>query len=126
LLADCKVETPVFHLPYSYFASAVEVRAPLLTLNADVSWPGKMVTGGCDEGCAAYVLAELLDDATGAVLPGFGRADFAAIMDVDGPALPLHWRAAPRLQPSGVGGLASLVRLRLLFRDATIYSLQMP
>ena len=32
-----------------------------VTVNAALTWRGRTVTGGCDEGCAGYLFFELLD-----------------------------------------------------------------
>ena len=114
-----------------------------------------MVTGGCDEGCGAYIMCELLDDATGAVLSGFSRKEFEPvgpkllffilwlctkrergqtlsvgpqIMDADGPALPLLWRGegGEAAAPGQAAAAAARVRMRILFRDATIFALHIP
>jgi hypothetical protein len=114
----------------------------------------------CDEGCNAYIFAELEDAATGDVIPGYERTSFATLTDVDSIDLMLQWTkttntAAPSTltltdnaaAPAGTRGgerpaaatpfvaaaalaataaaapsPASPVRLRLFFRDATIYS----
>ena len=34
-----------------------------VTVNAALTWRGRTVTGGCDEGCAGYLFFELLDHA---------------------------------------------------------------
>lgn len=43
-----------------------------LYINVDAHWHGYIVTGGCDEGCAAYVMVELQDE-NNDVIPGFER-----------------------------------------------------
>eukprot|EP01045_Picozoa_sp_COSAG04_P008614 COSAG04_NODE_481_length_13663_cov_9.055662_5_plen_43_part_00 len=42
-------------------------------------------------------------------------------MDADGPALPLLWR-----DEGGEAAAAARVRMRILFRDATIFALHIP
>ena len=44
--ANAEFDTPVFSLPPGGAGAR-------LWLNADASWSGAPVTGGCDEGCAA-------------------------------------------------------------------------
>ena len=44
-----------------------------LWLNIEATWKGNLVTGGCDEGCAAYAMVALLDAASNRVVPGFER-----------------------------------------------------
>lgn len=97
-----------------------------LWINVNAKWvmTGKDMTHGfgCDEGCAAYVMAEL--SAAGNPtdpLPGFEREN-CVMMDVDGARLPLRWHApntsvALQLPPS-----VDSVVLRLFFRDATIHA----
>ena len=52
-------------------------------------------------------------------------------MDADGPALPLLWRgeggeAAAPGQAAAAAAAAARVRMRILFRDATIFALHIP
>ena len=102
-----------------------------LWVNANVSWHGQLKTTydgvrGCDEGCAAYIYATVLDASTDQELPGYGLEQTIAMMNVDGQQMPLRWR-----QGGGGGGApydtSSLagrrVRVRFYFRDATIYAL---
>jgi len=44
--ANGRFTTPSFTIPSAN---------PTLSLNVNASWGRKLVTGGCDEGCAAYV-----------------------------------------------------------------------
>ena len=62
----------------------------------------------------AYVMAELTDEA-GGVLSGYERSR-CAVQDVDCPDLPLRWDGADGTDLAGMR-----VRLRLCFRDATVY-----
>lgn len=89
-----------------------------LWVNADVSWQRSMQTGGCDEGCAAYLYCELLY-ATGdqSVVPGHDAASFSTIINATGSQLPLVWDAAAA-PPGG-----TLVKVRFYFRDAVVYAL---
>jgi hypothetical protein len=64
-------------------------------LNAAATWHGKLQTGGCDEGCNAYIFAELQDAATGSVAPGYSRHEFQTIMDADSADLPMVWGKPP-------------------------------
>jgi hypothetical protein len=110
------------------------------------------VTGGCDEGCDSYAFAAVLDAATGEEVQGFGVRDAVALTDVDGLTVALRWKrkpAAPRTgvdaagaaarrgrAAGGAGGIGAAaagvvdstalagrrVRLRIYFRDATVYA----
>ena len=88
-----------------------------ILLNADAAWGSKLVTGGCDEGCAAYIMVELQDAATGQVIPTFER-ESCTFMNVTGAQIPLAWAGSA---PANAAG--KLVQLRIYFRDATIYAL---
>ena len=75
-----------------------------LWVNANVSWHGQLKTTydgvrGCDEGCAAYLYAAVLDASTDRELPGYGLEQTIAMMNVDGQHMPLRWR-----QGGGGGG----------------------
>ena len=59
--ANAVVTTPAFTVPAT----------GRLWLDVDARWGGKLLGGGCDEGCQAYVRVGLVDATTGAVLPGF-------------------------------------------------------
>ena len=100
--------------------AAFAVPAAPLFLNADARWRGRVAATGnrtCDEGCAAYVMAELLFD-NGTVVPGFDRAA-CILVDVDDLRVPLVWQGGADL-----GSLAGMsARLRFLFRDATLYGI---
>ena len=87
-----------------------------LYMNADAHWHGNIVTGGCDEGCAAYVMVELQDE-HGMVLPGFER-NKCTLMNVDDINIGLKWAGSPTPPAPGTP-----VKLRVYFRDATIYAI---
>lgn len=96
-------------------------------VNADVSWYGKLNTTfdgkqGCDEGCAAYLFAEVLDAKTGKELPGYGVMNTKPIMAADGLKLRLEWEGKDRSIVDTVQLAGKRVRLRLHFRDATVYA----
>jgi hypothetical protein len=129
--ANGEVSTPNFTVPAA---------APLW-INAAAKWAGREVTGGCDEGCAAYVFAAVLDAATGEEIPGFGVKQALPMKDVDGLRLPLRWKkgasgsADGAADGAGADGAAPApstvnstrlagrdVRLRIYFRDATVYA----
>ena len=124
---------PLFRIAGLWSESNAEVAVgPLalptqaLTLNADISWRGKLVTGGCDEGCNAYVFVELQDPETREALPGYGRADAIPLMDVDGLRLPLEWgrnltAGERRRTTAALAGRP--VAIRLFFRSAILYAL---
>jgi hypothetical protein len=88
-----------------------------LFLNADAKWGAKLPAGGCDETCAAYVLAELQDD-QGNTVKGYDHKSFDAIMDQDGINLPLTWNGSARL-PTNL----KHVVVKLWFRAAKIYGI---
>jgi hypothetical protein len=61
---------------------------------------------------------------------GFSRYEFNTLLDVDGVDLPLQWNKTPtdpQAKAAAAAGKAAVpgtqVRLRVLFRDATIYAL---
>ena len=72
----------------------------------------------CDIGCQAYITAELQDEG-GAPLAGFERRA-SVMMDVNGTRLPLRWNSTTAEQRQAAVG--KRVRLRLFFRDATIFA----
>lgn len=132
--ANAEISTEPFVMP----AAAA---TPSFYLNADAKWGSKLVTGGCDEGCAAYLMAELQDAATGDVIPGFER-EKCILMDIDSNRIGLQWGSGGGGGGGGDGGdghgpasrgasssaaskaaAGQLVSLRIFFRDATIYSL---
>ena len=89
-------------------------------VNANASWPSHPDDHsgnpeGCDEGCAAYIMAELLDKNNN-VFPGYNRGN-CIIINQDGLELPLQWNVAKSLPPG------TPVKLRLYFRDAIIYGI---
>jgi hypothetical protein len=90
-----------------------------------VSWHGKLATGGCDEGCNAYVFAEAQDPVTRQPLLGYDQADALPLMDVDGLRLPLEWgrnaTAGERRTTAALAGRA--VVIRLFFRSSTLFGL---
>jgi|EP01049_Picozoa_sp_SAG25_P012304 hypothetical protein len=103
---------------------AFTMPAEPLWVNANVSWHGQLRTTydgirGCDEGCAAYLYAAVLDADTGMELPGFGVEQTRAMMNVDGARLPLRWRGGR--DSSSLEGRR--VRVRIYFRDAYVYAL---
>lgn len=98
-----------------------------LWLEADALWGEKpqvgreWCAGGCngvggsDEAHAAYVMVELLDASTKAVVPGYERA--GCIITNKAGTLPLAWANASAL-PAG-----RVVRARVFWRDAIVYAL---
>merc|ERR1711924_468652 len=94
-------------------------QADMLWLNADARWKGVPVTGGCDEGCAAYIMVELCDASTREVIPGFEKENLK-LMNTTGLKLPLRWKGHRTMK--GVQGHMQ-VRARIYFRDATIYAM---
>ena len=73
----------------------------------------------CDIGCQAYIMAELQDEA-GAPLAGFERRQ-SVMMNVNGTRLPLLWNETSAQEKQAAIG--KRVRLRLFFRDATIFAI---
>ena len=67
--ANGEFSTPPFALP----EGASPARTGL-TLNVDAKWSAHLITGGCDEGCQAYVFAELIYAGTSRVVPGYVNA----------------------------------------------------
>ena len=120
-------ELPLYRLAGLYAPANGEFTTPgfvfptsgRLWLNADVSWGGSPVTGGCDEGCAAYVMVELQDASTGLVMQGFERTG-CKLMNTTGLRLPLNWKRG-----SAAGGAIAgrEVVARVFFRDAIVYAL---
>ena len=110
-------------------------------VNAEATWKGETATGGCDEGCNAYIFGELLDANTGQPIVGHTRAESLPMMNVSGTKLPLRWRTVtsagaglvepqtrsnkpPPCAPGTTGCplVGAAVQLRLFFRDATIFA----
>ena len=151
------LSVPQYRISGLYSYSNAEVVTPAVTvpssgggggggrpiaLNANATWAGRLVTGGCDEGCAAYIFVEVLDAASNVTIEGFDRYNFSTLMAVDGGELPLRWgnntststssdgatsEGAGTHLPSVVRNTTLLagrqVRFRFGFRDATIYAL---
>ena len=127
--ANGEISTPVFTMP-----------SMPMNANADVRWHGMLNTTydgtrGCDEGCAAYLFAAVLDASTGKEIPGYGVNESNVQMNVDGLNLPLLWQKKNNASEYSVRssnnvnnlvGTTALagrrVRLRLYFRDSTIYA----
>eukprot|EP00041_Stephanoeca_diplocostata_P032015 m.1013702 g.1013702 ORF g.1013702 m.1013702 type:complete len:554 (+) comp24068_c0_seq12:99-1760(+) len=89
-----------------------------LWINAAAGWRGRLVTGGCDEGCSAYIFAEVYDAATMTLVPGYTKETFNVLENVDGFAIPMVWKAVAAAQRTA----PSPVVVRVYFRDATIYA----
>ena len=106
-------------------------------LNANSSWWNHSTPGAiqplahCDQGCQAYILAELIDAASGATIPGYEK-EKCILRNVEGSKLPLHWKQGhdeDDAESTGPAQLAALqphvgqeVRLRLYFRAAIVYA----
>jgi hypothetical protein len=126
-----------------FSTAAFDYPAGGVYVNAEATWQGGTVTGGCDEGCNAYIFAELLDANTGAPIAGYTRNESEPMMNVTGIKLPLRWKgteatkaaeakgvtsnanAKPKPCVLGVPGCPVVghpVQLRLFFRDATIFA----
>ena len=97
-----------------------------LVLNAKAlyhgEWAGKGAsTLGCDEACQAYIMVGMLRSEQGRskkseYIAGF-EPEKCTFRNVDDVALPLRWEDSPQLPPTG-----TVVRLRIFFRDATIFA----
>ena len=107
--ANTRVRVPAFDLSRA-------TAATLLFINADAHWGPPLLQGGCDETCAAYVLAEL-EDADGNVIEGYDRTHFNPIMDANAVNLPLRWNNSTQL-PLGHGN----VTVKVWFRAAKVYA----
>lgn len=136
---------PLYHIAGVYAPANAEFNTGVfsypavgLYVNADAEWQGGTVTGGCDEGCNAYLFAELIDANTGQAVPGYTRANSVPMMNVSGIKLPLRWRVPSDVNYSGHGPdkpppclpgtagcplVGASVQLRLFFRDATIFAI---
>ena len=99
--------------------------SPPLTLPALPLWanmaagwhgapPGDMP---CDEACASYVAAELRDQATGDVVPGFER-EKCLLMDIDGLRVPLLWQGVNTTHMVG-----RRVIVRFYLRRASVFAI---
>ena len=84
--------------------------------------------GGADEGRAAYIMVSLLDGATGEVIPGH-EPQRCLFTNITGLQLPIKWgepSAPPGPQPPLPAPVTvpagKSVKLRFLFRDATIFA----
>ena len=93
-----------------------------LWINAAAKWKGHEVTGGCDEGCDACVFVAVLDAATGAEVEGYGMKDVVAMADVDGLRLVLQWKGSGSAVVNSTALAGRQVRLRIYFRDATVFA----
>lgn len=96
-----------------------------LWINADVQWGSLLPTGGCDEGCAAYVMVELISMKTTEVIPGFEK-EKCLLMNVTGTHLNLVWEDASVSEYVTSAFFADepvAVQARVYFRDATVYAI---
>lgn len=94
-------------------------------VNVDARWHGRLnnsyLGGGCDEGCAAYFYANVLDADTGKEIPEYGVDHAQPAMDVDLLQMQLQLRGkGDVITTSGLSG--PHVRLRIHFRDATVFA----
>lgn len=111
-----------------FSTAAFTVPAAPVWVNANVSWHGRLNTSydgvqGCDEGCAAYLFAAVLDADTGDELAGYGVNETVVKMGTDGLHLVLQWRGAKGGEVVDTTPLVGKrVRLRIYFRDATVYA----
>ena len=123
-VANAEFSTKPFELP--------DLRTHRLWLNADVDWDQSNSAwdgGSCDESCAAYLMIEMLDAATGATLrPKEG----CALQNLDGLDLTIHWKEPPPAPHTivnrgtgeeSVGGrVGQRVVLRFYLRAAVVYA----
>ena len=117
---------PLYRITGLYSASNAEAATHALTvpthplaINADARWYGSTVTGGCDEGCSAYIFVEVVGATSGQVVPGYSRYNFTTLMNVSGGELPLLWGGNLSTVPLA----GKEVQLRIAWRDATLYAL---
>lgn len=110
--ANARVKVPAFDLSNA-------TSDTVLMLNADAKWGPKLLQGGCDETCAAYVLVEL-EDEKGNIIHGYNRTNFNPIMDEDGINIVLKWNNSTQL-PLG----HTSVTAKIWFRAARVYALYM-
>ena len=116
-----------------------EMPGDALWINAHALWEGGNHVGGCDEGCAAYIMVELLNATSGDVLPGYERSK-CIMVNVDGLRIPVAWKAGRVLAhgtsmptadnidttteaSTGTEFAGQLVQAKIYFRDATVYAL---
>ena len=122
-VANGEFSTDAFAVPAATLGGGSNGSLEGLSVNVDASWKGFIVTGGCDEGCAAYLMAELQDANTNRTIPGFERGN-CILMNIDGLRVPLKWDRNGTVTAPPAPAAGSLVRLRFYFRDATIYSFE--
>ena len=105
-----------------------------LWLEADVLWGQKQTefgkqdwcpggcngVGGSDEARSAYIMAEVLDDTTSKVIPGFEK-EKCVLMNQTG-TLKLMWSSVVQTNALQRKHRAKTVRLRFYFREATLYA----
>lgn len=92
-------------------------------VNAAAVWHNKLVTGGCDEGCAAYLFAAVLDGDTGEAIEGYRVQDAVVMKNVDGQRLELQWRGRGGAVATTAALSGKRLKLRLYFRDAIVYAI---
>ena len=109
--------------------SAFKMPSEPLWINAHALWEGDDHTGGCDEGCAAYIMIELIDAESGAIIPGYEK-EKCIMVNVDGLRLPVVWKKkaadfgvedADDLTGTELAGKE--IKMKIYFRDATIYAI---
>ena len=89
-----------------------------LWINMDAHWGAPLPTGGCDEGCQAYVMVEVLDAITKQVVPGYEK-EKCVITNADDTMFPLRWNGTAA---TGMAVRRS-VQFRVYFRDAVVYAI---
>ena len=97
----------------AFTTAAFPLPASGLAVNADVNWPQAAGAPG-DEERGGYIMAELIDESTGAPFPGLPRAS-SIIVNATGLAMPLRWTGT--MPPPGTS-----VAIRFYLRAATIYA----
>lgn len=123
------LEVPLYRVAGMYAPANAEFTTPVLIvppgggiwLNADVRWtpsapgaPDRAVFSRCDQGCAGYVMIEVRDPQTAAVVAGFEK-ERCVLMDVDGSMLSLLW--------NGLRPPPGAYQLRVYYRDAVVYAI---
>ena len=123
-VANAEFSTKPFELP--------DLRTHRLWLNADVSWDHSNLAwdgSGCDESCAGYLMVEMLDAATGAILrPKEG----CAMQNLDGFDMTIEWKEPPPGARANIaegdrsgelnGIVGQQVVLRFYLRAAVLYA----
>ncbi|XP_065175323.1 uncharacterized protein LOC135805240 [Sycon ciliatum] len=118
--------------------SAFAMPGEALWLNAQALWEGGNHVGGCDEGCAAYIMVELLNATSSKrqiPIPGYERRN-CIMVNVDSLQIPLVWKKGGLMHNTPQNGqlnteesrtgeelVGQPVKVKIYFRHATIYAI---